>query len=118
MDSPGFFSRLKEKGTFAKDVWGVIGSALSVRDLMMVRIVIYSFDLWLLISYFIRKWRKLKLKVSLTRRIYVLWKWMSPGRLAPTSSNTEHILKLPTDNAGVLERRKAGSHPGSAGSCR
>lgn len=32
---PGFFSRLKEKGTFAKDVWGVIGSALSVRDLMM-----------------------------------------------------------------------------------
>lgn len=26
-DSPGFFSRLKEKGTLAKDVWGVIGSA-------------------------------------------------------------------------------------------
>ncbi|KAL4269005.1 Peroxisomal Protein Import DnaJ [Pleurotus pulmonarius] len=32
---PGFFSRLKEKGTFAKDVWGVIGSALSVRDVML-----------------------------------------------------------------------------------
>ncbi|KAF8623050.1 hypothetical protein AX15_006556 [Amanita polypyramis BW_CC] len=32
---PGFFSRLKEKGSFAKDVWGVIGSALSVRDLML-----------------------------------------------------------------------------------
>jgi hypothetical protein len=25
--SPGFFSRLKEKGALAKDVWGVIGSA-------------------------------------------------------------------------------------------
>lgn len=25
--SPGFFSRIKEKGTLAKDVWGVIGSA-------------------------------------------------------------------------------------------
>jgi len=34
--SPGFFSRLKEKGTLAKDVWGVIGSALNVRDLMLV----------------------------------------------------------------------------------
>ncbi|KAF8966341.1 X-domain of DnaJ-containing-domain-containing protein [Flammula alnicola] len=32
---PGFFSRLKEKGSLAKDVWGVIGSALSVRDLML-----------------------------------------------------------------------------------
>jgi len=32
---PGFFSRIKEKGTLAKDVWGVIGSALSVRDLMV-----------------------------------------------------------------------------------
>ncbi|KAJ4469582.1 X-domain of DnaJ-containing-domain-containing protein [Lentinula aciculospora] len=32
---PGFFSRLKEKGNLAKDVWGVIGSALSVRDTMM-----------------------------------------------------------------------------------
>lgn len=32
---PGFFSRLKEKGALAKDVWGVIGSALSVRDLML-----------------------------------------------------------------------------------
>ncbi|KAH9479423.1 putative J domain-containing protein C4H3.01 [Psilocybe cubensis] len=32
---PGFFSRLKEKGTLAKDVWGVIGSALSVRELML-----------------------------------------------------------------------------------
>ncbi|KAL0577297.1 DnaJ-like protein [Marasmius crinis-equi] len=32
---PGFFSRLKEKGTLAKDVWGVIGSALSVRDMML-----------------------------------------------------------------------------------
>lgn len=25
--SPGFFSRIKEKGSLAKDVWGVIGSA-------------------------------------------------------------------------------------------
>lgn len=25
--SPGFFSRLKEKGAMAKDAWGVIGSA-------------------------------------------------------------------------------------------
>ena len=25
--SPGFFSRLKEKGALAKDAWGVIGSA-------------------------------------------------------------------------------------------
>ncbi|KAG2011853.1 DnaJ domain-containing protein, variant 2 [Coprinopsis cinerea AmutBmut pab1-1] len=32
---PGFFSRLKEKGTLAKDMWGVIGSALSVRDVVM-----------------------------------------------------------------------------------
>ncbi|PPQ64782.1 hypothetical protein CVT24_007868 [Panaeolus cyanescens] len=32
---PGFFSRLKEKGALAKDLWGVIGSALSVRDLML-----------------------------------------------------------------------------------
>ncbi|KAJ3513606.1 hypothetical protein NLJ89_g2855 [Agrocybe chaxingu] len=32
---PGFFSRLKEKGSLAKDVWGVIGSALSVRDMML-----------------------------------------------------------------------------------
>ncbi|KAF5316141.1 hypothetical protein D9619_006450 [Psilocybe cf. subviscida] len=32
---PGFFSRLKEKGALAKDVWGVIGSALSVRDMML-----------------------------------------------------------------------------------
>lgn len=28
---PGFFSRLKEKGTLAKDAWGVIGSALNVQ---------------------------------------------------------------------------------------
>lgn len=27
VDSPGFFSRLKEKGAMAKDAWGVIGSA-------------------------------------------------------------------------------------------
>lgn len=27
LSSPGFFSRLKEKGALAKDVWGVIGSA-------------------------------------------------------------------------------------------
>ena len=32
--SPGFFSRLKEKGTFAKDVLGVIGSAVSVQTVM------------------------------------------------------------------------------------
>lgn len=25
--SPGFFSRLKEKGAMAKETWGVIGSA-------------------------------------------------------------------------------------------
>ncbi|EIN09571.1 DnaJ-domain-containing protein [Punctularia strigosozonata HHB-11173 SS5] len=31
---PGFFSRLKEKGAVAKDAWGVIGSALSVQNLM------------------------------------------------------------------------------------
>lgn len=32
---PGFFSRLKEKGALAKDMWGVIGSALNVRDVMI-----------------------------------------------------------------------------------
>ncbi|KAJ6581542.1 DnaJ-domain-containing protein [Mycena capillaripes] len=32
---PGFFSRLKEKTDLVKDVFGVIGSALSVRDLML-----------------------------------------------------------------------------------
>lgn len=32
---PGFFSRLKEKGTYAKDLWGVIGSALDVRGVML-----------------------------------------------------------------------------------
>jgi len=32
---PGFFSRIREKGSLAKEVWGVIGSALSVRDLMI-----------------------------------------------------------------------------------
>ncbi|TFK75008.1 DnaJ-domain-containing protein [Pluteus cervinus] len=32
---PGFFSRLKEKGAFAKDVWGVIGSAMNVREVMI-----------------------------------------------------------------------------------
>ncbi|KAH6915973.1 X-domain of DnaJ-containing-domain-containing protein [Coprinopsis sp. MPI-PUGE-AT-0042] len=32
---PGFFARLKEKGTLAKDMWGVLGSALSVRDVVM-----------------------------------------------------------------------------------
>ncbi|KAI0954606.1 hypothetical protein AcW1_006442 [Taiwanofungus camphoratus] len=31
---PGFFSRLKEKGTVAKDAWGVIGSALGVQQVM------------------------------------------------------------------------------------
>ncbi|KAL4065915.1 X-domain of DnaJ-containing-domain-containing protein [Scleroderma citrinum] len=30
----GFWSRVKEKGTVAKDAWGVIGSALSVQSLM------------------------------------------------------------------------------------
>lgn len=30
----GFWSRVKEKGTAAKDAWGVIGSALSVQSLM------------------------------------------------------------------------------------
>ncbi|KAH9913559.1 DnaJ-domain-containing protein [Epithele typhae] len=29
---PGFFSRLKEKGTMAKDAWGVIGSAIGVQQ--------------------------------------------------------------------------------------
>ncbi|KZT07224.1 DnaJ-domain-containing protein [Laetiporus sulphureus 93-53] len=31
---PGFFSRLKEKGTVAKDAWGVIGSAIGVQQVM------------------------------------------------------------------------------------
>ncbi|KAF9818275.1 hypothetical protein IEO21_02903 [Rhodonia placenta] len=31
---PGFFSRLKEKGTMAKDAWGVIGSALGVQQVI------------------------------------------------------------------------------------
>ncbi|KAI0079403.1 DnaJ-domain-containing protein [Panus rudis PR-1116 ss-1] len=31
---PGFFSRLKEKGTVAKEAWGVIGSALGVQATM------------------------------------------------------------------------------------
>ncbi|KAI6041240.1 X-domain of DnaJ-containing-domain-containing protein [Pisolithus marmoratus] len=30
----GFWSRMKEQGSVAKDAWGVIGSALSVRSLM------------------------------------------------------------------------------------
>ncbi|KIJ20920.1 hypothetical protein PAXINDRAFT_6699 [Paxillus involutus ATCC 200175] len=30
----GFWSRIKEKGSVAKDAWGVIGSALSVQSLM------------------------------------------------------------------------------------
>ncbi|KAG8757963.1 hypothetical protein FRC14_001088 [Serendipita sp. 396] len=32
---PGFFSRLKEKGTMVKDAWGVIGSALSVQSVLI-----------------------------------------------------------------------------------
>ncbi|KAF7308479.1 J domain-containing protein [Mycena chlorophos] len=32
---PGFFSRMKERTDLVKDVFGVIGSALSVRDLML-----------------------------------------------------------------------------------
>ncbi|EMD39319.1 hypothetical protein CERSUDRAFT_152451 [Gelatoporia subvermispora B] len=31
---PGFFSRLKEKGSLAKEAWGVIGSALGVQQVM------------------------------------------------------------------------------------
>ncbi|OBZ74242.1 putative J domain-containing protein C4H3.01 [Grifola frondosa] len=31
---PGFFSRLKEKGSVAKDAWGVIGSALGVQQVL------------------------------------------------------------------------------------
>ncbi|KAH9992986.1 X-domain of DnaJ-containing-domain-containing protein [Russula compacta] len=31
---PGFWSRLKEKGAVVKDAWGVIGSALSVQQVM------------------------------------------------------------------------------------
>ncbi|KAI0251799.1 X-domain of DnaJ-containing-domain-containing protein [Lactifluus subvellereus] len=31
---PGFWSKLKEKGAVAKDAWGVIGSALSVQQVM------------------------------------------------------------------------------------
>ncbi|EIW79339.1 hypothetical protein CONPUDRAFT_74799 [Coniophora puteana RWD-64-598 SS2] len=31
---PGFFSRIKEKGSVAKDAWGVIGSALGVQNLV------------------------------------------------------------------------------------
>ncbi|KAL5492108.1 CAJ1_2 [Sanghuangporus weigelae] len=32
---PGFFSRLKEKGSMAKDAWGVIGSAIGVQHTML-----------------------------------------------------------------------------------
>jgi len=32
---PGLWSRLKEKGTIAKDVWGVIGSAIGVQQMIM-----------------------------------------------------------------------------------
>ncbi|KAI5117135.1 hypothetical protein M0805_008254 [Coniferiporia weirii] len=32
---PGFFSRLKEKGAMAKDAWGVIGSAIGVKQTML-----------------------------------------------------------------------------------
>ncbi|KAJ3511602.1 hypothetical protein NMY22_g15600 [Coprinellus aureogranulatus] len=32
---PGFFAGLKEKGAYAKDLWGVIGSALDVRKVMV-----------------------------------------------------------------------------------
>jgi len=32
---PGFFSRLKEKGSMAKDAWGVIGSAIGVQHVML-----------------------------------------------------------------------------------
>jgi hypothetical protein len=35
MDSPGFFSRLKEKGAMVKDAWGVIGSALGVQSVLI-----------------------------------------------------------------------------------
>lgn len=31
---PGFFSRLKEKGAVAKDIWGVIGSTVGVQSAM------------------------------------------------------------------------------------
>jgi len=31
---PGFWSRLKEKGSLAKDAWGVIGSALGVQQMI------------------------------------------------------------------------------------
>lgn len=31
---PGFFSRLKEKGAIAKDIWGVIGSTVGVQSAM------------------------------------------------------------------------------------
>ncbi|THH00591.1 hypothetical protein EW026_g1969 [Hermanssonia centrifuga] len=31
---PGFFSRLKEKGSVAKEAWGVIGSAIGVQTMM------------------------------------------------------------------------------------
>ena len=33
-DSPGFWSKIKEKGSVAKEAWGVIGSALSVQQVM------------------------------------------------------------------------------------
>lgn len=33
--SPGFFSRLKEKGAMVKDAWGVIGSALGVQSVLI-----------------------------------------------------------------------------------
>lgn len=31
---PGFWSKIKEKGSVAKEAWGVIGSALSVQQVM------------------------------------------------------------------------------------
>ena len=34
-DSPGFFSRLKEKGAFAKDVWNMLGTAYVLNSLCL-----------------------------------------------------------------------------------
>ncbi len=82
MFSPGFFSRLKEKGTLAKDVWGVIGSALSVRDLMLVGHTASKGKIFTSEPIFknFRKWRKRKLRETLTRKNYAPWRWMSQAR--------------------------------------
>lgn len=74
--SPGVWSRLKEKGSFAKDVWGVIGSAMSVRDLMMVHFLfLYPFVLELTFHLPTRKSTKPKPKGSSTKNSSAHSRW-------------------------------------------